>query len=298
MMWLLPLVAFGEPGAIDVKNPGLPPPPPQGSLTSSLGTIPSEIVDLARSVADEPVANRMAAISKAMLGKPYLSDPLGEGSGTDPDPIARYDAFDCLTYAEEVLALSLAPDPLHAAQIRSDLRYGVGNPVAYVQRRHFMELQWIPGVVEDGWMRMSSGDYGNVTVLEKEVTSDTWKWWRPRSSFAHTDEQLPKGTMRLEVLPLATAQLVADQIRPGSLILTVRKDRPGVPLWVTHVSLLVRNDEGQAVMRHATKMGAGGTRDHSLHWYLQHLESYRNWKVEGIAVMEPIEPGPRRAAAP
>ena len=71
-----------------------------------------------------------------------------------------------------------------------------------------------------------------------------------------------------------------------------------MPLWVTHVSLLVANEEGKLVMRHATKMGSGGTRDHSLEWYLGHLETYKNWKVEGIAVMEPLEPGPRRTALP
>ena len=300
MIWLLAFVvsAHGEPGAIDVDNPGLPPPPPANRLSNSLGNIPPEIAELARSVADQPLHTRMAAISEAMLGRPYMSDPLGEGTGTDPDPIARYDAFDCLTFAEEVLALSLANDPLHAAKVRSDIRYGVGKPVRYIQRRHFMELQWIPGVVEDGWMRMASSDYGPVTVLEKEVTDETWKWWRPRRSFAHTDDQLPKGTMRLEVLDIKTAQRVADQIRPGSVILTVRKDRPGVPIWVTHVSLLVENAEGKPVMRHATKMGSGGTKDHPLDWYLRHLETYKNWKVEGIAVMEPIEPGPRRSAAP
>lgn len=291
-------VAFGEPGAIDVKDPGLPPPPRAEQLTNGLGAIPPEVVDLARSVADRPLAKRMAAISEAMLGRPYLSDPLGEGQGVDPDPIARYDAFDCLTFAEEVLALSLAGDPLHAAEIRASLRYGTDKPVDYVHRRHFMELQWIPGVVQDGWMRVTSAEYGPVTVLEKEVDADTWKHWRPRKKFAHTDEQLPSGAMRLEVLDLDTAKSVAEAIRPGSVILTVRQDRAGVPLWVTHVSLLVESSEGRTVMRHATKMGSGGTRDHDLAWYLRHLETYKNWKVQGIAVMEPIEHGPRRAAIP
>lgn len=298
MIWWLCALAGAEPGAIDVKDPGLPPPPPTAALTNSLGTIPTDMVQLARSVADRPLAERMAVISAAMLGKPYVSDPLGEGVGTDPDPIARYDAFDCLTFAEEVLALALAPDPVHAARIRADLRYGVGQPVDYVHRRHFMELQWIPGVVRDGWMRVSSADYGPVTVLEKEVTPETWTNWRSRKQFAHTDEELPLGTMHLEVLDLDTARQAASKIRPGSVILTVRQDRAGVPLWVTHVSLLVENDEGEAVMRHATKMGAGGTRDHSLTWYLDHLETYKRWKVQGIAVMEPIEHAPRRSAAP
>ncbi|HHO50446.1 MAG TPA: DUF1460 domain-containing protein [Deltaproteobacteria bacterium] len=285
-----------EPGAVDVETPA--PAPPASASPPDLGTIPEEILQIARSVSDRPLPERMGAISGALLGRPYVSDPLGEGSGVDPDPIARYDAFDCLTFTEEVLALSMAGDPAHAAQIRRDLRYGVGNPIDYVHRRHFMELQWIPGVVEDGFLRITTSEYGPVKVLDKEIDANTWRWWRPRSKFAHTDEQLPTGTMHLEVLDLPTAQAAADRIRPGSVILTVREDRPGVPLWVTHVSLVVPTGDGGTTMRHATKIGDGGTRDHDLAWYLEHLESYTNWEVAGIAVLEPIEPGPRRAVVP
>lgn len=288
-----------EPGAVDVEATPTPPPAaPAAEASPELGVIPEPILELARSVSDRPLPERMGAISGALLGRPYVSDPLGEGSGVDPDPIARYDAFDCLTFTEEVLALSMAGDPAHAAQIRRDLRYGVGHPIDYVHRRHFMELQWIPGVVEDGFLRITTSEYGPVQVLHKEVDANTWKWWRSRSKFAHTDEQLPSGTMHLEVLDLDTALAAADRIRPGSVILTVREDRPGVPLWVTHVSLVVPTEGGGSTMRHATKIGSGGTRDHGLAWYIEHLESYVNWKVAGIAVLEPVELGPRRPAAP
>jgi hypothetical protein len=47
------------------------------------------------------------------------------------------------------------------------------------------------------------------------------------------------------------------------------------------------------MMRHATKMGAGGVKDHSLRWYFEHLRTYVNWPVAGISVLEPQEMGPR-----
>jgi len=275
--------AFVEPSAPAPDAPAQPP----------LGPLPPELVAVALAVADRPLPERMAAISAALLGLPYVTDPIGEGTGIDADPIARYDAFDCLTYTEEVLSLSLAGHPAHAAQVRAELRYGVGQDISYTNRRHFMELQWIPGVIRDGWLRDTTRDYGKTVTLTKEVTDSTWQHWRSRRHFAHTDEQLPKGTMRLSVLPLERAAEVAEQIRPGSIILTVRSDRPGVPLWVTHVSFLVPTSEGGTVMRHATKLGDGGTRDHDLAWYLQHLQGYTNWRVLGISILEPIEPGPR-----
>lgn len=281
-------LAVAEPGALEADAP-VPELPPREIV--DLGSIPPDIVKIARSVGHLPLPDRMGKISEAMLGRPYVSDPLGEGEGVDPDPIARYDAFDCLTFTEEVLALSLAGDPIQAAQIRRDLRYGPENTITYVNRRHFMELQWIPGVVRDGWLRNTTAEYGEVMLLEKDVTSQTWRTWKPRKRFAHTDEELPYGQMRLEVLPLATAREVKDRIRAGSVILTVRADRPTVPIWVTHVGFLVPDPKGgRPVLRHATKIGGGGTRDHSLEWYLEHLGSYTNWKVLGISILEPVEP--------
>lgn len=263
------------------------------TASPSIGApMPPDVLAAALAVRNRPLPDRMAAVSAALLGRPYVNDPMGEGAPPDADPFGRYDAFDCLTFAEEVLALSLAGDPVHAAAVRGSLRYGEG-PRTYVRRRHFMELQWIPGVLRDGWMRDTTAEYGAVVTLEKDVDATTWRGWGSRKKFAHTDAELPLGTMRLDVLTLDEATRVADAVRPGSLVLTVRVDRVGVPLWVTHVSLLVAGPDGVPVIRHATKIGEGGTRDHDLHWYLDHLRTYDRWDVLGVSILEPIEQDPR-----
>ncbi len=90
-----------------------------------------------------------------------------------------------------------------------------------------------------------------------------------------------------------------DCIPDGALILTVRTSRPGVPIVVTHLGFKLPSEGPVPLMRHATRMGAEPrVRDERLAWYLEHLESYTNWEVAGIAVLEPIEPGPRRAVVP
>ena len=108
------------------------------------GVVPPELMEIAREVHDRPLGERMAAISEPLLGTPYLNDAAGEGWGKDPDPPARYDAFDCLTFVEEVLALALAGDPTGAAGIRQQLRYAGGTPVTYDNRNHFMLQEWVP----------------------------------------------------------------------------------------------------------------------------------------------------------
>ncbi len=282
VLWFWLAAAFGGPGA-ETSPDALPQP--------TIGVIPDEVLAAARAAQPLPLPDRMAAVSSALLGRPYVNDPMGEGDGHDADPLARYDAFDCLTFTEEVLALSLAGDPVHAAAIRTALRYD-GSP-SYATRRHFMELQWVPAAVANGWLVDTTGQYGEPRRLAKAVDASTWAGWGPRARFPIPDEQMPMGEMTLQVLPLDQAIAAASRIAPGSIVLTVREDRAGVPIWTTHVGMVVPTDEGPR-MRHATKLGAGGTKDHDVRWYLEHIQSYR-WKVAGITILEPREVGPRRS---
>lgn len=276
------------PAAPDSSGPGAP----------QLGGLPPELIARARAVANLPLADRMAAVSELMLDRPYLADPLGEGQGIDADPLARYDAYDCLTFLEEVLALSLAGDPAHSAHVRLSLRYGDTTP-DYRTRRHFMELQWIPGNIADGWLIDTTSTYGPVTRMEREITPDTWAAWRARPRFALTDEELPLGLMSLDVLDLDDALAVVDEIAPGSLILTVREDRSWNPIWISHVGFVMPDIEGKPrQVRHATRMSSRTVRDHGLAWYLEHLKTYSKWPAAGVAILEPIDQGPRRARLP
>src|SRR5450631_132246 len=51
---------------------------------------------------------RTVAASRLMLGTPYETDPLGEGSGRSAHPRIRFDLVDCLTCVEEAIALGQA----------------------------------------------------------------------------------------------------------------------------------------------------------------------------------------------
>lgn len=278
------------------EAPGLTAPPPGAPVAiAPIGAAPPQLLEAARSVAHLPLPQRMARISDTMLGRPYLADPLGEGDGVDPDPLARYDVFDCLTFVEEVLALSMAGDPAHAGAVRLGLRYG-GKAPTYANRHHFMELQWIPAAIANGWVVDTTAEYGPTTTLEREVTADTWARWRARARFALTDDQLPTGTMSLTILSLDDALEAVDRIRPGTIVLTVREDRPYKPIWISHVGFVVPADK--PTVRHATRMSSKQVRDHGLAWYLNHLKTYSRWKAAGVALLEPVEQGPRISALP
>lgn len=267
----------------------LPPGPPP------IGRIPNAILEAAASSLGLPIGERMVRVSQPMLGRPYALDPLGEGQGFDPDPIARYDAYDCLTFVEETLAFAFSADPVHAADVRHALRYG-DAPAAYENRRHFMELQWIPGNVADGWIVDTTKTYGPTVHKHLDVTLDSWRRWRKRAKFHLTDAQLPLGQMDLDVLPIDDAIAAAPRIPTGAIVLTLRDDTFSIPYWTTHLGFVVQTDHG-AMFRNAAKRSKARVVDEPLEKYLRNLRLYR-YPIAGVVVLEPVEPIPRRTALP
>lgn len=270
---------------------------PQATTSSfDVGVVPQEIVDIARDVRDLPLGERMDHISRPMRGKPYLIGAVGEGVPPDADPPTRYDAYDCLTFIEEVMALAMAPDPVSAPRIRNQLRYKDGVP-SYQSRHHFMLQQWIPENLASGWVKDITAEFGETHLVEKTVTPQTWASWRKRKTFLLPDELLPTGRFALPVLSLDAAFEIVDDIPVGAIILTVREDRPYIPILVSHVGFKVASDD-VARMRHATKLGKDKVRDERLGWYLDHNRWYDWWQVEGIMILMPQELGPRSSAIP
>jgi len=292
--WLLSLLLGVDAPDVEADPAGSEEPAPAAVVDE--GAIPPEILRIAREVRDRPIGERMAAISEPMLGTPYVNDAAGEGYGKDPDPPARYDAFDCLTFVEEVLALSIAGDPTGAAAIRRQLRYAGGAPVEYDNRNHFMLQEWVPRNIENGFLKDITAELGETHLVEKTVTPRTWAWWKKRRQFALSDDRLPTGTFHLQVMRLGAAAEIVDQIPDGALILTVRESREHVPIVVTHLGFKVPAGD-IPLMRHATRMGEEPrVRNDKLVWYLEHLRWYQRWPVDGITVLMPQEVGPRRAA--
>ena len=72
---------------------------------------------------------------QSFLGARYISSPLGEGVTPDDDPLIRYDAFDCTTFVETVLADS-------DVEKLTKIRYKDGK-ADFIKRNHFIETDWL-----------------------------------------------------------------------------------------------------------------------------------------------------------
>src|SRR5271169_5922701 len=104
-----------------------------GSSVAALGLASSNahIQEELRRIHQQPasLAQRVEAVSELFLGVPYKLGSLGEGPDGefDRDPLIRFDAFDCTTFVETVMALSLDSDLDSAMRTLQKIRYKDGQ---------------------------------------------------------------------------------------------------------------------------------------------------------------------------
>lgn len=113
------------------------------------------IKDLTSNLSAETRGDRMVEIGKKFLGKPYLGHTL---EGNTEKLICRLDGFDCYTYVETLLALTLIseyenPTLSDFREIMQQLRYRHGEVDGYASRIHYF-FDWTKhaedlGYVED-----------------------------------------------------------------------------------------------------------------------------------------------------
>lgn len=238
--------------------------------------------------AGAPFPMRLDALSALFRDVPYLESPLGEGAGIDPDPLYRWDAVDCLTYVEQVLALAGAPSRGQTLPLLLELRYSDGR-VSYGRRNHLMMAQWIPNNLAKGLLRDVTAEVGGELVVQadKAITAEGWEK-RRGVDLPLSAEEVPLGTHRLPIIPLARFAEVMARVPDGTLLIVVRKDIATRPYRVTHLGFVVRK-EGRLFLRHAARSVFGRVVDERLENFLARNARYDKWPVEGFNLLLPLE---------
>jgi hypothetical protein len=90
----------------------------------------------------------MEAISRQFLGLPYQTNPLIGSAATPEVFTVSLDGFDCVTYIETMLALSLASDADDFVEWLRKIRYE-GGCIAWERRNHYM-TGWISSNIRAG----------------------------------------------------------------------------------------------------------------------------------------------------
>jgi hypothetical protein len=98
-----------------------------------------------------PLAERIESAARALVGRPYVTNPL-VGSADSPEVFtASLAGFDCVTYVETVLATALAPSRGRFAEVLRRIRYADGR-VEWRRRNHYT-TDWIRENAKAGFLR-------------------------------------------------------------------------------------------------------------------------------------------------
>lgn len=242
---------------------------------------------LITSEAGRPLPERLVGVSERFLHTPYVVSPLGEGQGVDPDPMFRLDAVDCLTFVEEVLALSMARREDEVAPLLEHIRYG-STPV-YEDRNHLMEAQWLPNNVRKGFVVDVTRRYGgeDAVATHKVISAATWQSKSSQELKLPRERQM-QGRYALTVLPMERIMAHARQIPSGTILVVVRDDLPLKVTRVTHVGFVMQKGS-RTYLRHASRSYMRVV-DEDLGTFLSRNEKYSKWRVTGVSLFEARAP--------
>lgn len=170
------------------------------------------------------------------LGTTYVSDPLGEEQAPDIDPLIRFDAFDCVTFVETVLADE-------NEEKLTKIRYKNGQ-ISFFNRNHFIESDWLKNnadIVEN-----VSSVYGQTSI--RTVIIDKQKWFKKVHGM---DYNCPVETVNIEYIPYKNLKnLKLDEVLIVLFIAgnSGKSDKIGTDLAVVHMGFLLPN----GILRHAS----------------------------------------------
>lgn len=171
------------------------------------------------------------------LGIPYIDNPLGEEIAPDADPLIRFDAFDCMTFVETVLADS-------DVSKLNKIRYSDGVP-NILTRNHFIETDWLEN--NSDLIENVSVHYGKTKV--RHIKVDKKKWFK--TVYNIDTDFVPRDT-DLEYIPYTNAHNLKIT-KPMIVLFVINsayiRNKIGTDLAVRHMGFLLPDGR----LRHASR---------------------------------------------
>lgn len=175
------------------------------------------------------IGERMRHIAGRLLNRPYIYNPL-VGSSTEPEVlVTRMDGFDCTTYLQTVLAISLSKTLDEFLNNLREIRYRDGK-ISYQTRLHYT-VDWAAYQINRGLLT-------DLTLGEEVLT---------REKTLSFIKDLPPKTIVLRYYPKHAIDSVSRWLIDGDLIYFTSARRN---LDVIHVGMIFR-DSQHLFMRHA-----------------------------------------------
>lgn len=210
--------------------------------------------------------DRIELLTAACLGKSYHAAAL-RGTADQPEELCcSLDSFDCVTFVETVLALSVAHSAHEFLNELLALRYYRGIP-SWETRNHY-SVDWIERNEKRGAVKNITPSSDSITV-QREL------------SFL---SNYPVRSHTIRYLPYSALPRHENLIQPGDLAYI---GTTMATLDVRHVGFLF--PEGEVLsLRHASK-SRGGVREEPFAEFMA-----RFGESPGVILVRPLEPGTAR----
>lgn len=231
-------------------------------------------------VGGKSLAETTTLIGRQFLGHPYVPHTL-DGNPTE-QLIVNMSQFDCTTYVETVLALSLARlengERSESAAFEQSfrkyltkLRYRDGRIDGYASRLHYFS-EWLLDNERKGLLTDVTGQLPGTISVAKPVsymTASTYKYPHLNNpaifkQVAQTEATLSQQSFAF--IPKKNIRLAESGLHEGDIVMLTAA-RPGLDM--KHVGLAVRQPDGQIHLLHASsERGAVVITSHSLSDYV------------------------------
>jgi hypothetical protein len=237
---------------------------------------------------EQSTQERLTALSDLFLQRRYQLDPLGEGADTsDSDPLYRFDAFDCATFVETVIALHQSDDFAEFFINMLVLRYNQ-EFIRDDTRTHLVETQWLPNASRAGFVRDITSQIGN-NIAQTAIFSTNSAVLAPKYKLLHTriGNRWPQGIYQLSYLPIDWASKHTEEIPAGTVLQIVRTPKQGTPHVVSHQGIVLEV-EGRKVLRNASSTPRHmRVLDYDLAAYLKSAAKRPHaWRIIGINILQ------------
>jgi D-alanyl-D-alanine carboxypeptidase/D-alanyl-D-alanine-endopeptidase (penicillin-binding protein 4) len=211
---------------------------------SSLLSGPAE--QILSSLPEAPLHTRLEAASHALLGRPYLLGPMGEGDAAlgDSKPRIRLDSLDCVTFIEQSEALARSRSEVSFSSILDSIRYRDGK-VAWGNRNHYMECGWF------------SSNASRVRLLELPGSIHETRLLELHKFYASHGVERRDSSLTLAYLPREKAIAWLSDPRNAPRIRGIGFVGKTPHIFLHHTGFLVPS-EGAAhpLLRHASESGS------------------------------------------
>ena len=175
-------------------------------------------------------------LGQPFLGVPYQESPLGESALPDDDPLIRFDAFDCTTFVETVLADG-------DAERLNQIRYKDGQ-IGFLTRNHFIESDWLTNNADI--VQNVSSQY--APTKKRTVLVNKSNWFKVVHGL---DVDTPAAQVDIEYIPYPYAKGIT--VSQPMIVLFIAdnakiRDNIGTDLAVVHMGFWLPN----GMLRHAS----------------------------------------------